>query len=303
MDKTMRFDLVSLSLFVAVAEEQNLTHAARRKHTAVSAVSKRIAELEQQVGTPLMLRMPRGITLTPAGHSLLYHARQVFRNLEKMEEELSDYAAGIRGHIRIYTISAALMNNLPRVVSDYLAHYPQTDIEIEEHTGISVVQGLLSGEADVGFFSSWTSAAGIVSWPWQHDLLSVLVWPTHPLAGRSELKFEDIIDEKLIGAHRNSAVSHILERQARACGKTLSVGLRVSSFISMAELVAQQLGIAIVPVNEVASSTLHSGVRLIPLAEPWAQRELLVGVKDYAQASPSVKSLIGSLIPCEPAEE
>jgi len=64
MDTTMRFDLVSLSLFVAVAETQNLTHAARRKHTAVSAVSKRIAELEQQVGTQLMLRLPRGITLT-----------------------------------------------------------------------------------------------------------------------------------------------------------------------------------------------------------------------------------------------
>ncbi len=297
----MRFDLVSLSLFVAVAETQNLTHAARRKHTAVSAVSKRIAELEQQVGTQLMLRLPRGITLTPAGHSLLYHARQVFRNLEKMEEELSDYAAGIRGHIRIYTISAALMNHLPRVVNDYLSLYPQTDIEIEEQTGMSVVQGLLAGEADVGFFSSWTPAAGIAFWPWQHDLLSVLVWPAHPLAARSQLTFADIVNEKLIGSHRNSAVSHILERQTRALGKTLNVGLRVSSFISMAELVAQQLGIAVLPVNEVASSTLHSGVRVIPLAEPWAKRDLLVGVRDYGQASPSVKTLIGSLLPTEQA--
>ena len=248
-----------------------------------------------------MLRLPRGITLTPAGHSLLYHARQVFRNLEKMEEELSDYAAGIRGHIRIYTISAALMNHLPRVVSDYLSLYPQTDIEIEEQTGMSVVQGLLAGEADVGFFSSWTPAAGIAFWPWQHDLLSVLVWPTHPLAARSQLTFADIVNEKLIGSHRNSAVSHILERQARALGKTLNVGLRVSSFISMAELVAQQLGIAVLPVNEVASSTLHSGVRVIPLAEPWAKRDLLVGVRDYGQASPSVKTLIGSLLPTEQA--
>ncbi|MGO3911820.1 LysR substrate-binding domain-containing protein [Huaxiibacter chinensis] len=295
----MRFDLTSLSLFVAVAEEQNLTHAARRKHTAVSAVSKRIAELEQQVGTPLMLRMPRGIALTPAGHSLLYHARQVFRNLEKMEEELSDYAAGIRGHIRIYTISAALMSSLPGVISDYLALYPRTDIEIEEHTGLAVVQGLLGGDADVGFFSNWTPSAGIAFWPWQHDLLSVMVWPTHPLADRKELKFEEILTEKLIGSHRNSAVSHILERQARAHGKTLNVGLRVSSFISMAELVAQQLGIAVLPVNEVASATLHSGVRLIPLSETWAKRELLIGVKNYAQASPSVKTLIGRLIPVE----
>ncbi|KIQ53236.1 LysR family transcriptional regulator [Citrobacter rodentium] len=295
----MRFDLISLSIFVAVAEEQNLTRAARRKHTAVSAVSKRIAELEQQVGTPLMLRMPRGIALTPAGHSLLYHARQVFHKLEKMEEELSDYAAGIRGHIRIYTISAALMNHLPGVISNYLSLYPQTDIEIEEHTGLAVVQGLLAGEADVGFFSDWTPSAGIEFWPWQQDLLSVLVWPTHPLAERDELKFEDILYEKLIGSHRNSAVSYILERQARAYGKTLDVGLRVSSFISMAELVAQKLGIAVLPVNEVASSTLHGGVRLIPLSDAWARRELLVGVKNYAQTSPSVKALISSLLPSE----
>ncbi|MCW4691746.1 hypothetical protein [Enterobacter hormaechei] len=50
-----------------------------------------------------------------------------------------------------------------------------------------------------------------------------------------------------------------------------------------------------------ASSTLHSGVRVIPLAEPWARRELLVGVRDYGQASPSVKTLIGSLLPAEQA--
>lgn len=293
----MRYDLVSLSIFVAVAEEQNLTHAARRKHTAVSAVSKRIAELEQQIGTQLMLRLPRGIELTPAGHSLLYHARQVFRNLELMEEELSDYAAGIRGHIRIYTISAALMHCLPRAISQFLSLYPQTDIDIEEHTGVGVVQGLLEGNADVGIFSSWTPVSGMETWPWQHDQLSVLVWHGHPLAQRVSLQLTDILDEKVIGPHRDSAVSHILDREARRLGKTLNIGLRVSSFVSMAELVSQQLGVAVLPVNEIAPASLHSGVRVIPLAEPWAKRELLVGVKDFALASPSVKTLIESLAP------
>lgn len=293
----MRFDLVSLSLFVAVAEEQNLTRAARRKHTAVSAVSKRIAELEQQVGTQLMLRMPRGIALTPAGHSLLYHARQVFRHLENMEEELGDYAAGIRGHIRIATISAALTSSLPGVIRDFLALYPQTDIEIEEHTGLAVVQTLLAGEADVGFFSNWTPASGIDSWQWQHDELSVLVWPTHPLARRERLSFADIVNEKMIGPHRLSAVNQILEREARAQGKSLNVGLRVSSFIAMAELVAQQLGIAVLPIHELAPWTLHSGVKLIPLSDSWARRELLIGVKNASQASPSVKALLNNLIP------
>lgn len=295
----MRYDLVSLSIFIAVAEEQNLTRAAHRKHTAVSAVSKRIAELEQQVGTQLMLRQPRGIELTPAGHSLLYHARQVFRNLGQMEEELSDYAAGVRGHVRIYTISAALMHCLPQAVGQFLGNYPQTDIDIEEHTGIGVVQGLLEGRADVGIFSSWTPSSGIEAWPWQQDHLAVMVWPGHPLAERPSLKLMDVIDEKIIGPHRDSAVSHILDRETRKLGKTLNIGLRVSSFVSMAELVSHQLGIAILPVNEISPAALHNGVRGIPLAETWASRALLIGVKNYAHASPSVKTLIKSLVPAE----
>lgn len=293
----MRYDLVSLSLFVAVAEEQNLTRAARRKHLAVSAVSKRIAELEQQIGTPLMLRLPRGIELTPAGHSLLFHARQVFRNLDQMEEELSDYVAGVRGHIRIFTISAALMHYLPRAISQFLTHYPHTDIDIEEHTGIGVVQGLLQGDADVGFFSSWTPASGIEVWPWQHDQLSVLVWQGHPLAERSSLQLADCMDEKIIGPHRESAVSHILDREARKLGKALNIGLRVSSFVSMAELVTQRLGIAILPVNEIAQTRNNDALKCIPLNEPWAKRELYVGVKSYALASPSVKAFIENVTP------
>lgn len=291
----MRYDLVSLSIFVAVAEEQNLTRAAHRKHTAVSAVSKRMAELEQQVGTQLMLRLPRGIELTPAGHSLLYHARQVFRNLEKMEEELSDYAVGIRGHIRIYTISAALMHCLPRAVGQYLGNFPHTDIDIEEHTGIGVVQGLLEGNADVGIFSSWTPASGIEVWSWQHDRLAVLLWPGHPLSDRNALQLTDIIEEKIIGPHRDSAVSHILDRETRKLGKALTIALRVSSFASMAELVSHHLGIAVLPVNDIAPSSLHNGVKAIPLIESWAKRDLLLGVKSFSQASPSVKTLIKSL--------
>ena len=296
----MHYDLISLSLFVAVAEEQNLTRAARRKHLAVSAVSKRIAELEQQIGTPLMLRLSRGIALTPAGHSLLFHARQVFRNLTQMEEELGDYAAGIRGHIRIFTISAALTHALPGAISQFLARYPQTDIEIEERTGVGVVQGLLEGSADVGLFSSWTPAPGLEIWSWQQDRLSVLLWPGHPLAARGTLRLTDCLSEPIIGPHPQSAVAHILEREARKLAMPLTIRLRVSSFASMAELVAQRLGIAILPVNEIGRAAMGSALCCLPLAEPWAARELQIGVKSLMLASPSVKTFIDNLAPGDP---
>ncbi len=91
---SMRHDLTSLRLFVAVAECGNLTRAAQREHLAVSAISKRIAELEAQVGTPLLLRYPRAVGVTPAGQSLLHHARQMLQLLGRMDAELGEYAEG-----------------------------------------------------------------------------------------------------------------------------------------------------------------------------------------------------------------
>ena len=63
----MRYDLTSLEIFVAVAETANLTRAAEQQHLAVSAISKRITELEELAGSALLQRHPRGVSLTPAG--------------------------------------------------------------------------------------------------------------------------------------------------------------------------------------------------------------------------------------------
>src|SRR5262245_9659528 len=98
----MRYDLVSLKIFVAVAECGNLTRAAEREHLAVSAISKRIAELEELVAVPLLQRYPRGVGLTPAGQSLLHHARQLLNQVDRMDAELGEFAGGAKGHVRLH---------------------------------------------------------------------------------------------------------------------------------------------------------------------------------------------------------
>jgi DNA-binding transcriptional LysR family regulator len=77
-------DFVSLRLFVAVCEEASIAHAAERESIVASAVSKRIADLEESIGTPLLLRHRSGVTPTPAGEALLQHARALLRSVEKM---------------------------------------------------------------------------------------------------------------------------------------------------------------------------------------------------------------------------
>ncbi len=130
----MRHDLTSLKLFIAVAECGNLTRAAEREHLAVSAVSKRIAELESLIGTTLLQRQARGVSLTPAGQSLLHHARQLMQLVQRMDAELGEYAEGVKGHVRLHVVASALTQFLPEEVESFLGRYPLVNVEMVEHT-------------------------------------------------------------------------------------------------------------------------------------------------------------------------
>ena len=105
---TRRIDLTSLQLFVAVCELGSIGKAAEREFIAASAVSKRLSDLETTLDTPLLYRHTRGVDLTPAGESLLHHARSVLFSLEKMQGELSEYADGVRGHVRVHASISAI---------------------------------------------------------------------------------------------------------------------------------------------------------------------------------------------------
>ena len=86
-----RFDFTTLRVFVAIADERSLTRAAEREHLALAAVSKRVSDLEAQLGISLLYRQPKGVELTPAGHALLHHARTVLDNLRQMNADLSKH--------------------------------------------------------------------------------------------------------------------------------------------------------------------------------------------------------------------
>src|SRR6185369_2550838 len=88
----MRPDITSLALFIRVAELKSITKAANASHIALAAASRRIAQLEDQLGVHLLFRSARGVELTPAGTALLQHARDMMARLDSMRVELSDYA-------------------------------------------------------------------------------------------------------------------------------------------------------------------------------------------------------------------
>ncbi len=117
-----RIDLTTLQLFIAICEEGNLTRASQREAIAPSAVSKRLHDLEETLGVTLFQRQPNGMALTPAGESLLHHARLTLLNIEKISVELAEHATGVRGHIRILANLSAIVEFLPDDLPGFFRH-------------------------------------------------------------------------------------------------------------------------------------------------------------------------------------
>ena len=112
ISNNLRFDLLTLQLFVAVVEEQSIAQAAEKKHIAVSAVSRRISDLEAMLQVDLLHRHQKGIAPTPAGFALLEHARIILGNVAQLEADLLGYKQGLRGHIRLFVNTSATLESL-----------------------------------------------------------------------------------------------------------------------------------------------------------------------------------------------
>ena len=113
----MRFDLTDLSLFRHVVEAGSITHGAERAHLALAAASTRIRQMEQALGAALLVRGRGGVTPTQAGRTLLQHARTILGQAERLREDLSAYAGGLAGQVRVLSNTNALTEFLPETLS------------------------------------------------------------------------------------------------------------------------------------------------------------------------------------------
>jgi DNA-binding transcriptional LysR family regulator len=278
----LRYDIASLRLFVAVAEEQNMTRAAAREHIVLSAASKRIADLEDAVGAALLHRHARGVSLTEAGQSLLRHARQVIQTLQRMQAELSEYAAGVKGQIRIRATTSAITEFLPSDLHDFTRDHPEIKIDLEEHVGPAVVQGVLEGIAELGILTSVTPTVGLQTYDYHPDHLVLVVPKGHVLGRQRRVKFTDTLDFDFVGPHIDSSLQYVLMQAAAAVDRPLKLRIRVRSFDGMCRMVRANMGIAVLPKLAIEPEARAIGVKCIPIDEPWARRQLQICVRDPA---------------------
>ncbi|MFT4065505.1 LysR family transcriptional regulator [Paraburkholderia sp.] len=270
-----RLDLVTLRLFIAVVEEASIGKAAEREHLAPSAVSKRLADLELALGVPLLERHRRGVTLTSAGEALLSHSRRILRDLTRLESEMAEFTAGTqgaRGHICASANESALFGFFPDALGRFMRDYPNVTVELRPDTSTGVVHAVREGAADLGIFWGDQPVDNLDVMPCYVDRLVVVAPASHPLVGRRDLRFEELLDYTLIMQEPYSSIQALIERLAREAGRVLRSRIRVAGFDAVCRMAQAELGIGIVPDYFVTGRAAAMHIAEIPLDEPWASR-------------------------------
>lgn len=292
----MRFDLTDLRLFVHVHAAGTITGGAELSHMTLASASERIRAMEDSLGVPLLKREPRGVQPTPAGRSLLQHARAVLQQVERLQEDLGAWGAGLKGQLRLLCNTSAMAEHLPRVLASFLAVQPGITVDLEERPSEDIAHALRDHLCDLGIASDAADVAGLQVHPLWPDPLVLVVPRGHPWAARASVPLAEVADAPLVGLAEHSAFHAHLAQHARRIGKRLVYRVRLRSFESVCRLVGQGIGAGIVPRAVAQRCARQAGVQRVALDEAWAQRQLVLCLRDEAALGPAARLFVEHLL-------
>ncbi|WP_322029468.1 LysR family transcriptional regulator [Paraburkholderia sp. J76] len=290
-------DLKTLRLFVAVCEHRNMGRAAEEEHIEPSAISKRIAQLEADLGVPLLTRSRRGVQPTPVGQSLIEHARNVLFTMDRIASDVAAYGSGLGGSVSICATASAIAEALLDDIATFMREPDNQNIRVnvEERLSIDLVRQLREGAASIGV--CWDSAdlEGLQHVPYRQDRLALAVYPGHPLSGLDSVSFEQTLEHEHVGMPPSTAVHAMLQRAAAKAGRTMSYRVIVSNFDSAFRVVAAKLGISVVPVEVSETYRQIFDVETIPLTNSWALRQFVVCFRKLDALQPAARRMVDHL--------
>lgn len=251
-------DLRQLRYFVTVAETGHMTRAAARLGMQQPPLSQQIKALESKLGLPLLLRHPKGVTLTEGGRQFLAEAKRLLLDFDEMRERMERLAGGQHGLLAIgFTSSAAAHAYTPAVLRACRSEHPGIALTLSENNAAGLIEALTKARLHCGFlrvpvarpeglsFETLLSEPALLALPLDHRLAQV------PRAARTPVALAELDGEPLILVRRPGApglYANLLALCERE-GITPRISAEVDRMMTNLNLVAAGAGISVVPAS------------------------------------------------------
>jgi DNA-binding transcriptional LysR family regulator len=269
-----------MKLFVAVAEYKNIAKAAESCNIVPSAVSKRISDLEDSLGVPLLFRKSRGVELTHAGEAALKYAKNVLKQIERFEGEMSEYTEGSQGHIRVAANPSSIIQFLPKDIAEFLKLYPRVRIDLAEDVSGAILGMVRDGLVDIGITSGLVEITELETIPYRTDKLVIVAPQDHPVSVFDSMCFEETLKYSYVGLQEGSSIRKMLKEKANMLKKNILFNVSVMSFSGVIKMVEAGLGVTIMPEGAIVDLSSANNLKIINLKDDWSVRTLQIIVRE-----------------------
>jgi DNA-binding transcriptional LysR family regulator len=200
--------------------------------------------------------------------------------VDQLESEVSEYAAGGKGHVRLQASASAISQYLPADLASFSITAPQVVIALEERFSGEIVRALREGATDIGVIMEGTPTEGLQSFEYKTDQLVAVVPKKHPLRNRTAV-FSALLDYDFVTLEGPTATTRLLVDQAAVARKPLRARIQVHSFAALCKMIEAGLGVGVMPEGAARPFVAAMQLRLVRLSDPWTKRQMYICVRSY----------------------
>jgi DNA-binding transcriptional LysR family regulator len=239
-------NLNHLRVFASVATHGSLTRAARELRVSQPAISKQLNDLEQDLSTRLVDRLPRGVRLTAAGEILFAHAQRILQAERSAEQELSDLRGLSRGKLAVGASTTVGSYLVPSLFGELHRLHPGVQLELEIANTTVVQSAVVENRLDLGLIEGFVASDTLAVETLAADEMVVIAAPTHPSVQRAPLRATALRELPVLMRERGSGSREVVEAALLERGITIVPIMSLGSTEAIKNAVLHGLGIGIV---------------------------------------------------------
>lgn len=260
-------DIRHLKYFIEVARQKSFSRAAETLHISQSAVSKIIKDVEQEIGLLLFTRNSKTIQLTDSGETFLLRAQEIVSRFENLVLEVESEAKLDKGQISIGLPPITGATPFAQLLGEFKKRYPQIEITLFEYGSKTTELAIQNSSLDIGIICNSKNIDTYHVFSLSNDPLWIIAHPEHPISKLSEISLAALCHEQFVIYPEDFSLHHDIVNSCRASGFQPNIILATSQRELMTQIVAANLGIALLP-SKICAGLDPRYLTAIPLSDP-----------------------------------
>lgn len=286
-------DLLLLRSLLAVADRGAITAAARSLGVTQPALTRRLQQLEEDLGAPLLARSKKGAALTEAGRLAVAEARQITDRYDRLRETVRAHQDLEAGLVRLGGGATAVSFLLPPTIARFSRQYPGVRFEVREQGSRDVEEDVRAERLELGIVTLPTRSRELEVRPLRRDRIVLIAAPSHPLVKKRRVDAGDLDGLGLVGFESDSAIRRLIDESLHAAGVRMNVQMELRSIAAILEMVAHTQMLAFV--SRLGVEGRDPGVKVLDVRGISIQRRLAVISKLGRPLSPAAVAFAAML--------